>query len=111
MAQITQAQAEKVLELVKARFSAWIDNDEYGPKLVKGWTGYDTAADYAILWEEGAYEWTLGLNDVTEEEYGMAAELAAEFGIEYTSKVRTQVTVPGTYLEPITSWALGIYPA
>lgn len=96
---VRKADATKVLNAVKAAFRPWIDDDATGPTLVKNWswTGI-SAAPYAILWEEGPYEWThLFPFGGIEEEFG--------------SRIKSvEGRVPeSVFVEPITSWAIGVY--
>lgn len=86
--------AEKALNAVKRTFKGWIDGPEYGPKLVKDWD-WVGPTPYAIVWEEGPYDWAM---------------LASGGGrTEFGSKVEP-VKVDGVFLEPVTGWALGVYP-
>ena len=49
--EITYADAEAYVELVKQRFAAWVE--DYGsPKIVEGWDG----EHFGICWE-GPYDW------------------------------------------------------
>ena len=54
------------------------------PTLVRDWDY--AGARWSIVWEEGPYDW---------------AVLASGEGLR----------TPGTFLEPINGWALGLYPA
>ncbi len=77
--------------------SLWPDAPQ--PKLVENfeWTrGH--VAPFAIVWEEGPYEWVYSAF------YGGTDE---EFG----TTIKSVETIPGVASEAYTSWALALYPA
>lgn len=86
----------KVLREVEEAFGMKPD-EEGGPVLVMAWDWLGTGAAPAIVWEEGPYEWAL---------------LASGGGMSEFGTVHQPIEEPeGVFLEPVTSWALGIYPA
>jgi hypothetical protein len=110
---VTKREAERVLAAVKRAFPAYLDKGgKYGPKLVKDWDwGWTTSHVYewAIIWEEGPYEWTYNFP-----EGGVDEELTAELHtiVPDAKPITTKaVELPdGVWTEPITSWAIAIYP-
>lgn len=99
---VTKRQAEKVLALVRKQFAPWVKGTGTGPVLVKNWDWRSGPAPYAIVWEEGAYEWAhLSTGGGRDEEFGFRIDPITE----------EQQRAMGVFLEPYTSWALGIYPA
>jgi len=82
---VSEAKALKVLKAVQKRFHD--DDPIHGPQLVMDfdWFGYGERP--AIIWEGGPYEW------------------AVLFSLSLTED-----SVKGVFLEPVTNWALGIYP-
>jgi hypothetical protein len=109
MRKITKREATHTLRAVAKAFG-YRPDDEYGPKIIEGfdWTG--TGGCTAIVWEEGPYEWAItaaaaqyGEPVVNEE----LASLAEEFGV--VPKIGPIKVPDGLFIEPITSWALGIY--
>lgn len=78
------------------------------PKLVQNFAWNGGEVPWAIVWEEGPFEWAYNaMGGGVDEE--MAAMLAAE-GIEGGGKVDAVDPVPGVRTEPYTTWALAIYP-
>ncbi len=66
------------------------------PVLVRDYGSWSTTTDWAIVWEEGPFEWVHYLDGGIEEEFGF--HLAA-------------IDVPkGVFVEPIESFSLGLYP-
>lgn len=80
---VTRSVAERALAAITRKFAADIE-DGAAPVLVEAWGWSQDSDHWAILWEEGPYEWALDAWD------GQPVE--------------------GVFLEPITSWALGVYP-
>lgn len=88
--------ADKVLRLVRDRFKGWFDGPEDGPELRKDWDFLGTGpTPYAIVWEGGPYDWAMLATGGGRGEFGFEVE---------------PVKVDGVFLEPITGWALGVYP-
>ena len=81
----TIAQAEHVLELVASHYG-FKAGDPYGPELRMefDWTNSDGWP--TVIWEGGPYDWAVDCS----------------FALLKDCK-------PGVWLEPATSWALGIY--
>lgn len=118
---VTQEQAEAALAAVIAKYKGYwgaqaVEDGFIMPKptLVMEFT-FTGSGGPAIVWEDGPYEWAYrtGPGEVNEETFhnifpefeqdeAKAREMATEKGIE---------TPEGLFLEPITSWALGIYEA
>lgn len=79
---VTKAQATTVLKAVQSKYL--IDaNDKHGPKLVMDFDWLGHGGQPHIVWEEGPYEWAQNFHTDASE----------------------------VFLEPMTSWALGIFPA
>lgn len=97
---VTRRKAEATLAAVKKQHRGWPGVDgPYGPKLVENWDWIGSPKRWAIVWEEGPYEWALyfGMGDYVDEEFGTTVKGAA---------------IPkGVFAEAITSWSVGIYPA
>ena len=106
---VKKADADKVFAAVKKKYKAYLDGGGDAPLLVKDWdwTG-GPPIPYAIVWEGGPYEWAIGFtsDDVDEE----LAILGAEFGIEF-GPAPVPVLPDTVFTEPVTGWALGVYPA
>lgn len=66
------------------------------PVLVRDYGSWSTTTDWAIVWEEGPYEWVHYLDGGIEEEFGFDLK---------------PVPMPkGIFAEPIESFSLGLYP-
>lgn len=109
---VTREKADQVLVAVKQRYPG--ADGAYGPELVKDWQYLNDPTPWAIVWEDGPFEWAYtALSGGVDEE---VAALAAEFTdtaqrqvIDRVSQVEP-IQVDGVFLEPVTSWAIGIYP-
>lgn len=99
---VKKKDALKVLAQVKARYKGWGSV----PTLVKDWDWYG-GAPYAIVWEEGPYDWAIAATsgDYDEVDY-LAAEVTGSL-----PKPKPPIGVEGVFVEPITSWSLGVYPS
>ncbi|MGV0986783.1 MAG: hypothetical protein ACOYB2_19725 [Limnohabitans sp.] len=116
---VTKAQATKVLSEVKRTFKPYIDPkvEGSGPTLVMDFDWFGYGGYPAIVWEGGPYEWSiLASNGGVDEELTTLAMTMPEYvAFERTGKMANPVRVKpivapeGTYLEPITSWALGLF--
>jgi hypothetical protein len=96
---ITRKDAEKVLAAILEQH-AWAKEPGFDqPIIVEDWAWDGGPAPFAIVWEGGAFEWTYLFP------YG---GIDAEFGTK-TKDVSSKIPAD-IYVEPITSWALGIYP-
>lgn len=110
---VTKREAEKVLAAVKRAFPAWIGGKgSTPPTLVKNWEwgwNYSRTYDWAIIWEEGPYEWTYRFP-----EGGVDEELTYELRTivpDAAPLTTNAATLPdGVWTEPITGWAIAIYP-
>ena len=87
---ITERRAKAVLNALRLLFirKGQLTADEAGPTLIMDWDWLGTGPAPAIVWEEGPYEWA----------------------IERSMELQ-KVISPRVFVEPITSWSLGIYPA
>jgi hypothetical protein len=95
---VTKRQAEQAFRQIKAQFKGFLDEDEqYGPKLVRNWDWLESGSTkWAIVWEGGLYEWA----------YMAQSGGVSEFG---TDVPPAKAWPKGTFAEPVTSWAIGIY--
>lgn len=96
---VTQRQAEQAFRQIKQQFAAFIDPDveQYGPQLIHNWDWLDSGpTKWAIVWEGGPYEWALLAETGGRTEFGRAVPPAKNWPA-------------GTFAEPVTSWAVGIY--
>lgn len=109
---IRKGDALTVLAAVRTRFGITAA-DQYGPVLAENFT-WVGSAPYAIVWEEGPFEWAMAFTGggISEEDAEMCAELNAEFGADLKPAGHPAYEAPaGVYVEPLTGWALGLYPA
>jgi hypothetical protein len=67
------------------------------PVLVRDYEGWSTTTRWAIVWEEGPYEWVHYLDGGIEEEFGFDLQPAGR--------------PAGVHVEAIQSFSLGLYPA
>lgn len=118
---VTRKQADQVLRQVKERFAPYLSK-ESKPQLIRNWDWGYGPTPYAIVWEGGPYEWSILATSG-----GVDEELTTELMTlpQYAEFTRTnrmpagaqvvrveQVKAPeGVYLECVTSWALGLFPA
>jgi hypothetical protein len=123
---VTRKQAEQVLAAIKKRYAGLLETDPElpslrpwpPPKLIENWDFLDSGpTPWAIVWEEGPDEWAYraAMGGLDEEVCHLAAD---EIG---RSKVARKVRDEGfameeplqvlknVHLEPVTTWALGIY--
>jgi hypothetical protein len=95
---VTRAEAEAVLAAVKTQHSSYIAAGHTPPVLVENWEGWGAGqAAWAILWEEGPFEWTyLFPHGGIEEEFGFRI---------------AEVALPDrVWCEAYNSWSIAIYP-
>jgi hypothetical protein len=87
---ITERRAKAVLAKLRQQLirKGQLSADETGPSLIMDWDWLGGSPAPSIVWEEGPYEWALE-----------------------RSQELQQVISPLVFVEPMTSWALGIYPA
>ena len=110
---ITRTQAERTLKAVRRRFASYLD-----PMVIDGVTYPANGVEptlmedfdrpgWTIMWEEGPSDWTYHLDgSPSEEDYC----LAAEFGAKPYQHAETKIP-KGVWVESITSYSLGLYPA
>jgi hypothetical protein len=67
------------------------------PVLVRDYEGWSTTTRWAIVWEEGPYEWVHYLDGGIEEEFGF--------------DLKPVKTPAGVFVEPIQSFSVGLYQA
>jgi hypothetical protein len=94
---LTRQQAEAVLELVKTKFSAYIEAGYEGPILLQDWD-WVGVTPWAIIWEGGPYEWAILFG-------------GGGYDHDTMSMIDPTPDPEGVFTEPVTSWALGIYEA
>lgn len=93
---VSQRKAEAVRNSVAKAFGE--RDEQYGPKIVRDW---DRKGDVMIMWEEGPFEWT-----------HTYVQLAAGFGAvdpEFGFQRKPVKPIKGVFVEPYTSYALGLY--
>ncbi len=74
------------------------------PLLVRDWAW--SGARWSIVWEEGPYDWSLGLaGGYTETSYLIAEMLGT------APKAEPAMDTPGVLVEPVNGWAVALYPA
>ncbi|WP_149264325.1 hypothetical protein [Actinomadura sp. K4S16] len=118
---VTREEAEQVLEAIKKQYKPyWQDDlgDPYGPapELFEDWSWRDHSTAFAVVWEVGPFEWAYraGCGGVDPE---LVELYAAELGGTREGRAKARelahndpVPVPaGIRLEPITTFAVGIY--
>jgi len=97
---VTKRDAERVLAAVKKAYGAWIMEGDRGPVLMKDYAAWNSPAPYAVVWEEGPFEWTFNFP------FGGIEE---EFG---SNVADVSAAIPkAVFCEAMTSWCLGIYEA
>lgn len=98
---LTEAQAKEAYTAIVKRFEAYDAQPHAevveqggqrwptGPVLCRNFASWGSPTDWAIVWEEGPFEWAL-----TTTHYGPQDDVPA-----------------GVYIGPINGWSLGLYPA
>lgn len=102
---VTRKDAEKVLAALKKQHP----DETYPPQIVENWNWTGRPTRWAIVWEEGPYEWayTFPFGGLNEEATALAQEFIPGAVIE-----DPVVEIPDhLFTEAITSWAIGIYLA
>lgn len=95
---VTKRQAEKVLASIKRQWKTYLDAGYEPPVLIMDWDWFgDGGGRPAIIWEGGPFEWALFANFGGKDEFG--------FDVAEADYDRDEV-----FVEPLTTWALGIYP-
>ena len=88
---LNDTQVRVSLASIRKTFAAYIDSDEYAPKVLRGWDGHDTV----IIWEDGApYDWTILVNGGYD-----------EFGTTYAPCTMP----PGVHAEAVNGCVLALY--
>lgn len=97
--EITREVAEQALEAIKGQWPYDVAEGNV-PKLIENWDWLESGSiPFAIVWEEGPDEWAYRAGD--------GGPFHTDLGTLNTPKA---VNWPcGTFAEPITSWAVGIY--
>lgn len=120
MKTVTVQQANAVRNAVMTQFKTYVKVMETRPALYTNYDGFGVSehADpvpWALLWEEGPFEWALNaFTEHVDEE--VLAEVKSVLAIDDSAarKVATRraVEVPsGVTVEPLTSFILAIYPS
>lgn len=111
---ITREQAEQAFEAIKLQFALFVGDagSQHGPKLIQNWDWMSTVTPtaWAVVWEEGPYEWTMRVKDggVDEEATILAQDIEALKGV--TLETPAALLWPeGVVAEPINSWSLSLY--
>jgi hypothetical protein len=95
---VTNADMEKVLATIVKQIPWALDAKNSSPKIVMDFDYFGRGSTPAIVWEEGPFEWTYTFP------YG---GIDGEFGF---SVADVSGYIPeGLFIEPITSWAVGVY--
>lgn len=96
---VTKRQAQQAFNQIVDQFKVFIDDEVY-PVLIENWDYLDSGPTrWAVVWEGGPYEWAL------------LAERGGKM-IDYhpSPEIPAAKHWPaGTFAEPVTSWAVGIY--
>jgi hypothetical protein len=105
---VTKAKAERVLAAVKKKYAPYLDGAGESDQPVIMTEFYSGNAPFAIVWETGPSDWALVATsgDPTEEDWALLAEVGLK-----PSGSKPLAIPAGVYAEPITSYALGLYPA
>jgi len=127
---VTREQAEAVRQAVIEKYPAYcttfptIDGqvdfdaepvaapDAELPRLVQNyaWSERHDPVPWAVVWEEGPYDWALLCLDDSDVDVEMTAELR-EFVNDQVIRTKAVKQPKGVYCEPISGHVLGIYPA
>jgi hypothetical protein len=101
---VSKAQAEAVLAEVRRVFAVYIGEGDRGPQLQESFEWGAGLAPWAVVWEEGPYDWAhlATSGDIDEELSSIVDHVVWAKAIKQPA---------GVHCEPYTSWALGIYPA
>lgn len=120
MSTVTEAQAQQVLDDVVQRYAAFFepilrtDGSVLAAGDEKPLLRKDEDGNWEVVWEDGPYEWAyrFTMGGVNEE---IAVELHVEFGLDAAEAGQRATEAPAelsseVYVEPATSYSLGIYP-
>ena len=111
MGHATKRQYEKALRIIREHYG-FGPKDQDGPKLVKDYESWTATHRYAIVWEDGPYEWAIltSCGGFDEELY---SQLYPEFLPEQEAIQRAwkkHLPMPeGTYTEAYNSYSLGLF--
>lgn len=107
----TKRQHEQALRIIRKHYG-YGPKDEDGPKLIKDYEGWYSSHAYAIVWEDGPYEWAIRVSCGGFDEE-MFHNLYPEFASEQEAikkSWKAHLPMPaGTYSEAISSYSLGLY--
>lgn len=94
----TRHVTEKQAQRCKAALVKQLGSDAERAKIIPDWDWSSGPVDFAIVWEEGPFEWAhMFPRGGRDEEFG------------FTVKDVSNATPNVVYIEPITSWAVGLY--
>jgi hypothetical protein len=118
---VTDEQAQEVLDAIVAHYKMYfepITSDATGriivPPAAKPTVQRDERGHAVIWWEDGPSDWAYQVTGggSTEEERVLFAEAGQEFGAELkAAEPEPMQFPPHVYVEPHTSYAVGVYPA
>jgi hypothetical protein len=118
---VTLEQAEAVLAAVNDRYAAHLvgAHELDRPTLIENWGWFDSGPiRWAIVWEPGPFEWAhrASMGGFDEEAAGLFADQVGREQARAMAKrgafTEDPLPVPpGTYLETLTGWAVGVYEA
>lgn len=102
---ITRKTAEQALAAVIEQFA--VQPGDPQPEIKENWHWTETPARWALVWEEGPYEWALraGTGGLDEEATDLLQDFAPGARIETPPAASWP---PGTYAEAITTWAVAV---
>jgi hypothetical protein len=92
---VTRRDADVVRERIAAKFGYAAD-DKYGPKVIENWHWLSEPCKFAIVWEEGPYDWA---------QLASMGGISEEFGFDYGNGIEVPA---GLFIEPVTSWAVDL---
>lgn len=102
---VTRCDAEKVLAVVKEVWAVYLDDEGNGPVIMEDYNG----ARFAIVWEEGPFEWAIGF-DPEHPQYD--EEASCMVGRKVERPAATTHKMPShIFVEPYFSFDLCLYLA
>lgn len=121
-ARVTEEQARAVLVAVRAHYRHMLEPFEVDGETFTACYGPDDQPELvmsyyegvpAIVWEAGPSDWAMHTDgSPSEQDYVDAHDLAQELGVECKPAGREPLRLPaGVAVEPVYSYALGIYLA
>lgn len=102
---VTRKDAEKVLAALNTQYPG----EKYPAQIIENWNWTGRPVRFAIVWEEGPYEWAyrFPFGGIDEESTSLLREL-----LPIATVASRAVEIPDhLFVEPVTSWAVGIYLA